>query len=151
MNVNALSSAGGAQSFSYTATADSMLYRLCVVLVDGGISPTKFGGLSSLANGIKIQTLTSTGGEIIDWNDGEDITLNYHWTHLSGADTIITAAAGDDKLNVRWTFANGLGDPLFLSVGQEFRVTIQDNLTGLTYFKIFVQGHYGHRNEYYVR
>lgn len=126
--------------FQAVPTVPVSLERLCVQIVDGGISPTKFAGLTALTNGIEVLIVTAAGATVIDFLDGETIKKNADWTFLAGTDNPIDAAAGDDQLQVRWTVSKGLGAPLELNSDRIIQMTVQDNLTEITEFRILAQG-----------
>jgi hypothetical protein len=120
--------------------------RINLVLIDTLMRPEWFGGSgvgAALANGIRAVVLDKDGNEVLDFLEGETIKANVDWALLAGVDNLIYAptGAGDDSLSVRWTLTKGLGEPgLTLEPGQIFRVIVQDDLSGLTSFRMFAQG-----------
>lgn len=115
--------------------------RVCAYITDGVTTPAKFGGLSALANGLRIVVLDANGKEALDFLEGESIKTNMDWGLLTGVDSTIRPAAGDDGIPHRWTLANAVGEPgLELEPGQIFRVIVQDDLRELTEFRMFAQG-----------
>ena len=116
------------------------LYRVTASLVNSGLRPTRFGGLTELVNGITIKLVDSVGATILDFLDGVSIKKDADWTFLTGVDGIIIASAGDDHLSIRWTISKGIGDILRLTTGEKIRITVNDNLTSITEFRAFAQG-----------
>jgi hypothetical protein len=145
--VDMSASSDTSKTFEYTVPAGKNFYlqRVNFVIVDGSITPAKFGGLSALTNGLKIQVLSSAGAEVIDFTDGQNIKTNSDFALLAGVDSIIRPAAGDDMFPVRWTIdkagdlkaekGNFIMGPLSV-----FRITVQDDLSGITLFKAMIQG-----------
>lgn len=130
--------------FDYVAAETIHLTRLNISLTDGNIQYGKFGGLAAaLTNGLLIRALDADGSGVIkDFLDGEPIKVNEHFANLAGVDAVSQPAAGLHILPVRWTFAKS-GANLQLHVGQRLRITIQDDLTGISYLAAMVQGHIG--------
>ena len=130
--------------YKYTAPEDTavLIGRCCILIVDGSQSPTKFGGINPLTNGLVVQAIDIDGTTVLqDFTGGELIKFNSEFVFLAGIDRPITAAAGDDVLEVRWTLTEaGAGSPGMLLPGQSLQVTVQDNLTAITSFRWKVQG-----------
>lgn len=116
------------------------LTRVCISIVDGGLQPAKFAGLSALTNGIKVQCVDAAGVVLVDFLDGLTIKQNADWALLAGVDAVVFASVGDDHLPVRWTLSKATGEALTLTEGRMLRFTIQDDLTGITLFRIMGQG-----------
>jgi hypothetical protein len=131
-------------AFEYTVPSGKTaeIYRLNFQITDGGIGWGEFAGLgTALGNGLKIEVIGTDDAVIIDFLNGETITVNENFNALAGVDAVSSVAAGDDHMPIRWTVAraNG-GDPLQLEEGQTFRITVQDNLTEVAFFECMVQG-----------
>lgn len=137
MNVDASSTI----TYQYTVPASKTVYlqRVNVSLVDGSMTYGKFGGLTALTNGIKVEVLDSAGGTLVDFFDGETIKANEDFAPLAGVDAIAEPAAGDDFMPVRWTISKA-GDSLRLIEGDVIRFTLQDDLSDLSYFRAMIQG-----------
>lgn len=117
-----------------------LIERFTITLVDNVQVPTKFGGLSELTNGVLVQALDQDGVTVIrDYCAGRPIKINAHFGNLAGVDNPITAASGDDALQVRWTISAAGGSLMLLS-GESFRVIVRDNFAGITEFVWMVQG-----------
>ena len=122
----------------------SYIHRVCMSIVDGGILPITFGGISALSNGLQIRVVTFADNETVyDFLDGETIKTNTDFGFLSGVDSTVEPVAqpNDDHVPVRCTIymATG-GKPLELVTGQALRITVQDNLAAITSFGAFAQG-----------
>lgn len=133
---------GAAKKFYWRCPANQIwiLQRLNFLMIDGAMSPTKFGGLAALGNGLKIEILdTDQATVLLDFLEGETIVKNADFALLAGVDDQITAAVGDDIFKVRWTLAKS-GKPIRLTSQQYIQVTVQDDLTGLTSFRAMLQG-----------
>lgn len=134
--------------FDYVAPKNVHLTRVNFSLVDDDIHYGVLGGLpTALTNGILIKALDANGvGVLIDFLEGEAIRANEDFANLAGIDATVVwqpgASAGDNFFPIRWTLAKA-GANLQLHTGQRIRITIQDNLTGLSHFTAMVQGHKG--------
>ncbi len=117
------------------------IFSFNIDIVDGGIGFNEFGGLGSpLTNGVQIEIYDDDGTTVLlDLTDGHGIKINTHWTHFAGL-AVITPAAGDDGLQVRAHLVEDNGHPIQLEEGQTFRVTVNDNLTGITHFEFMLHG-----------
>ncbi len=120
---------------------DCHLHRVNVEIVDGGITPIKFGGISALSNGLGITLVDADNVELFDFLDGLTIKRNADWGLLAGVDNAAYAAPADDHLPIRWTISKATGGrPLSLLGGKKLRFTVQDNIAALTFFRIMGQG-----------
>ena len=101
---------------------------------------TNFGGLSALSNGVLVQGIDSDGStEIIDYLDGQPLKKNGDFTRLTGVENPIHTEPLDDFFQAGWNMKKSGATPMYLP-GQRFRVTVQDNLTGITEMGWIVQG-----------
>lgn len=114
------------------------------VSTDGGLAPTRFGGITGLtnANGLLIQKRAADGTTVLKHygTDVVSIHQNHQWTYLAGGDDNDpdTQGSGPDALGVRWTFSR-TGTPLVLNAGESFNFVVRANLTGLVEFRAQVQ------------
>jgi hypothetical protein len=114
--------------------------RINITMLDGAMRPGQFGGLgAALTNGCLFQIVDVGGAEVLDFTDGVPITFNAEFALLAGVDTIIAPAAGDDWLPIRFTVAKA-GAPMLLPPGFRIRWTNRDDVSGLTTFRMMVQG-----------
>lgn len=126
--------------FEYTAPEDHVdISRLIVTIVDEGKFQTAYyGNRISLTNGIKVEIVDN--GNLLDLLDGETIKTNVGWASLCHDFTYFDIGIGNNMATMRWTFAKAKY-PLILFKGQTFRVTIQDDLTGLVEHFFQIQGY----------
>ena len=150
--LNALLTNDGGTTFDMATTADDWDYpvpddavtfvqRSLVAIQDKGIVPTKFGGENALANGCLIRCYDSDGTTLLkNWTEDFTLKANLDWALLAGPDApVIDAGGTDDGMYVRWTHAKS-GGMILLDEGQIFRVTTQDDLSGVTSMRWCLQG-----------
>ena len=145
MNVDGSSTA---VDFDYGAPKDkkATITRMLGVVVDGAMTWIKFGGLSALGSGLTIKVFEKNGTTIVhDMLGGETVKDNADWANHVGPDGPLALAAGDDAMPVRWTFKKAV-HPLELANQRILRVTVQDNLAGLTKFRLSIQGYLSDTN-----
>ncbi len=118
-----------------------VLTRLNFSLIDGAIRWGQFGGLgSALTNGLLIQAIHQDGTVLQHFGtDRNPIKANEHFANLSGVDNIVAPAAGDDALPVRFTVARS-GNKMTLYPDWRIRIVVQDDIDGLSFFRVMVQG-----------
>ena len=127
--------------FTIPSSKTLRLTRLNFSLVDGAMQYGKFGGLSALGNGLKVEILDSAGGTLCDFTGGQPIKANEQFSCLAGVDAIAEPTAGDDFMPVRFTVAKANG-PMRLNEGEVIQVVVQDNLSDLSHFRCMIQGTY---------
>lgn len=117
------------------------LTRLNFSLIDGAIRWGQFGGLgSALTNGLLIQAIDQDGTVLQHFGTNRNpIKANEHFANLSGVDNIVVPAAGDDALAVRFTIARS-GNKMTLLPNWRIRIIVQDDIDGLSFFRVMVQG-----------
>ncbi len=114
-----------------------IVYRLILTMEDNSMSWTKFAGRSALANGVVI-FVTEDGVERNIVTDpiktNRDFVWNAYDVQIDNATTAV--------LRMRWTFSKA-GTVLVLkdSFSDNFRIKIQDDLSGISYFKATIQGY----------
>ena len=119
---------------------NAAINRVNTSIVDGAMTPAKFGGLSALPNGLNIFKYEVDGITVaIDFNDGLPIKKNADWALLVGRDNTISVAAGVGGLPIRWSLWKS-GTPLFLGDGESFAFCLQDSTTGIDDFRAEIQG-----------
>ena len=134
-----------AQYFEYRAPAGEVvqLTRLLVYVADGGIwSSADYGGVSTLANGITMEVVDGTGvsaTEVFSLTDGKSIMNTIDWGIYSYDVQHIQFNSGDDHFLCRWTFSKA-GANIRLYDDVALRVTINDDLTGLSEHTFTIQG-----------
>lgn len=133
--------------FNFEVTPSTAKFQLAIsrvnfVLVDGSIRYDKFGGLAgALTNGLKVRVLDSSSAVLLDFLDGATIKTNADFGLLSGTDTIVHPAAGDDAVPIRWTIARS-GAEVVLQQGERLQIQVTDGTSALTAFKAMAQGYY---------
>jgi len=136
MNVDG---AASTTTFKYTATGDSVIIRINVLLMDTATAPSKFGGIASLTTGVLLGIFDSDGTQVLDFCDGQPIKTNADWGLLAGTDSNVDAGAGEDAASIRWTIAKS-GSPGWLPKDYYIAFTIQDDLEAIGSFRAMVQG-----------
>ncbi len=123
----------GVLSFKFT--------RINIEIVDSAIQANRFGGVGALANGCLLQIVDSDSTTILQHfgTDIQPIQQNSNFSVLAGVDAPITFVAGEDLLPIRFSIFKA-GAPMELTVGQRVRWVNQDDISGLTIFRIMVQG-----------
>ena len=127
--------------FEYTSLEDTTeLTRLIVSIVDSNtFEATQYGSRILLPNGLKVELIDAQGAVILDLLDGEVIHSNAEWQAMCFDWHYNSVGVGDNVAVARWTLEKA-GEPLYLKVGEKFRVTVQDDLTGLTSHYFQLQG-----------
>ena len=130
--------------FEFTTPADCLIARCNIYILDANPTPTVFGGLGGeLTNGLLIQVLDDTPAVIKTFVTQRPTANNADIVALAGIDVSYDLGAGTDSVAARWTFARHSGGyDLFMPAGQTFRVTIRDDLTGLTQFHWVLEGRF---------
>lgn len=134
-----------AVSFKYTVPANEEAYiaRCNIYMEDANPSPSKFGGLTALTNGLIIRVLDAQGSTLHTFNDGATIKSNSDFHSMAGVDVAYTTGQGADAVSIRWTLQRQSGGPsLVLREDEAFEVVVQDNLTGLDKFRWSLQGQF---------
>lgn len=129
-------------NFRYTVPAGKQvwLHRLHMTATNTNMSKTTFFGEVALTNGLTFQVHDQTDALLIDFLDGEPITVTHEFGALVGVDIqTVASGAGNDYESVRWTIANS-GEPLFMDEGSYIECVISDDLTGISTMKAMIQG-----------
>lgn len=129
--------------FEYQVPAGEVLElsRVNVEMMDGGMRNDRFAGIAAaaLANGCLFQVIDTNGTtELLDFLNGIPIVRNADFAPLSGVDSIIQPAAGDDLLPIRFSIFKA-GSEMLLTAGQRIRWTNRDNLSTISIFRMAVQ------------
>ena len=122
--------------FSYTASGDSSIGRIMLYLESSGaMDSTKFGDLTALGTGV---TIVCNGTTIGTWKDNIDIITSMYDFSWAGK-----AFGKETKvLTGRWTLWKADSDTrgMELDDGDVLKAVVNDNLTGLSIFRIRLQG-----------
>ncbi len=121
-------------------------FNLCMwYLEDAGALDAGFlGNNITLTNGILFEV--QLDGVLYDVLDGLPIFNNGHWKRLAFDATDFSVGQGNNIMSARFSFNKSLiglderPKPLILAPGDFVQVTIQDNLTGLEEFDVFLEG-----------
>ena len=100
-----------------------------------------YGVLSELSNGVDVLTYDGAA-TVLDLTDGLSLTTNASWARACYDADVKTWGAGDQFLSARWTFAKS-GQMIRLDgdAGEELRIVVNDNLTGLVEHYFFINGY----------
>jgi len=131
-----------AVSFQYIVPDGKVVFltHAHILIIDGGITPTKFGGIAALTNGLLVQAIDTDGSTVIaDFTGDHAIFKNSDWHLLGGSESETIAAAGDDVEEVSLSFSEESG-PLLLTEGQCFRFLVQDDLSAITEMETMIEG-----------
>ena len=129
-------------NFYYIADQKCTITRFNLILVDSAMTWNDFGGVDiSSGNGCLFQVEDAAGGVLLDFTDGQPLKSNADWSFLAGVDAVVTPAAGDDAMPVRFTIEKS-GNQLNLQSDQRIHFSVRDDLSGITLFRIMVQGYY---------
>lgn len=139
MNTN---SAATDTVFGYIVPVGKSLHwaRINMNMVDGSINPGDFGGIAGgLTDGCLLGVYDPNGVQKLDFLDNVPLRRNFEFALLAGTDVPISELAGDDMLPIRFTIARA-GDTMIIPAGWSIRWTNRDDLSGLTHFRMMVQG-----------
>lgn len=133
---------GSSTPVEFKLTAGPVLHvaRLIVLIRDNAVLAAEdYGGITGpLTNGIDVE-LWKDGALHVDLLDGLPVKSNADWARSSYDVSTTAFGAGDNYIQVRWTFAKA-GESLVLNNGDELLVRINDNLTGLVEHCFNLQG-----------
>ena len=115
------------------------LRGLTLVINDGGSVAQDVYGDAVILSGTDGLLLQYTyKGVTYDITDGVLIQSNFEWNKL--ADESIRESADSDILTVKFDFIKQFGVPIYLNPGDEFRVRVKGDLSGLQFHTFFVTG-----------
>jgi hypothetical protein len=115
------------------------LNRMIVHIADNGsILPHTYGALAALSNGLDVGIYDA--GDVLIQENEVPLKANGQWGRVCYDVSFNDRGAGFDGFcQVRWTFSK-TGQPMRLTEGQSFRITVNDDLTGLLEHYFHVQG-----------
>lgn len=131
------------KKFQYVVPTDKLLYldNVEIVLGDTGYDPDKFGGLTALTNGCKLEIYDTDGTTVLLDMLAEPIKQNYEFTHFGGVSINVVPGAVIDLISVSAHMHETYGADLLLEAGQIVQFTVQDDLdTGLDFFEATIGG-----------
>jgi hypothetical protein len=125
--------------FEYVVASDKYfgIAEINIVISDGAITPTKFGGITALSNGILWQVVDASNTLVFDFCPGGSIKQNAEFANVGGSVIILTGGA--DQISITWHAATS-GISAIIQNGWKLRITVRDDLTGLAYFRAAVTG-----------
>jgi len=132
---------GGLTPVNFTAAPPAnkniIVYRLMLVMEDASMSWKKFAGIAALANGLVIK-VTEDGVERTITTDPIKTNRDFVWNCYDVAIDNATTSV----LRMRWTFSKA-GTVLVLKDfhNDNFKIVVQDDLTGIDYLKATIQGY----------
>ena len=136
---------GAADEFLFTASARCIVARMLVSVSDtAGINAEEYGNLGgALANGITILVRDGNDVTLMDFTGQAAIKTNAEWgAYCFDVDVKSWSNAPvNELLVVRWTFEK-YGTHLILNAGDDFVVTVNDDMDGLLSHRFLLEGHY---------
>ena len=116
-----------------------VLQTLVITIIDKAIKFNKFGGISALANGVKFEF--KEGGNPAGEIPQSPIKTNSQFYEAGLTSEIQTEET--DLFTAMFNFFTQSGTTLELAAarGEFIRMTVQDDLTGLTSFKVIIHGY----------
>lgn len=123
--------------FEFTADGAVFLSSVAFSLLDATSLPTAFGGVAALTNGLTVELIDTDGTTVLhDFLAGLTVKKTADFAYLGVVTVALSVdGSGDDHQQVVWDVERTFGAPLLLKSGQALRVTVQDDLTGLTEFQ----------------
>jgi hypothetical protein len=107
---------------------------------DSPVDLASFGDLARLTNGLLLRTRNGRYKNIFNVKDNAEISgIMYDWTPF----TATNPAQGVDGFVSRLTFGSPskIGVVIRLAIGEDLEVHVQDDLSGITSFKMWAEGH----------
>ena len=140
-------SGGGAETFSMGPAAGAVwvIERMMItVAANGAFSANKYGIGAELTNGYDV-LVTDTGGTLSTLNGAIPFTTNgglgstcYDVINIGGGQ----GGGASDAIFVRWTFSKaGSAVRLIGNDSGKIEITFNDDLTGLTSHRFFIDGY----------
>jgi len=109
-------------------------------IADSPISLSLFANIAKLTNGLLLRTRNTRTKNILNVKDNRELQgLMFDFT----PSTATNPAQGEDGFVSRLTFAgqNKIGVAIRLDFGHDLEAWVQDNLLGITSFRIHAEGH----------
>jgi len=144
---DAIGDYSGAATEFYIQPASDKIFAIETVTVsiqDGQkVSADKYGGMTALTNGIDI-CIEDSGGVITNITANDQIKSNGEWASYFDSMKAHTFGTGDELVVLYWKFADS-GRSILLdgSKGEKLVFILNDDFTGLTLHRFFVQGAIG--------
>lgn len=132
-----------AKKFWHTSDENFVVRSVGIeILFAGTPTAAKFGDLSELANGCLVEVVHDDGTTVAHdffpaepWKRNADLILTGGFVFEKGPGT-------SDFVGGSWDMAKSTnGRPIVLQPGQRFQVTVRDDLSALTLFRMMARGH----------
>lgn len=119
-----------------------MVKRLILHMEDtGSFTSITFAAITGLTQGCELEM--SSGGQVIDFCDGEPIKNNSDWGRLSFNNVLNDWGGGAKQMNGRLTFGNFNQDDfgVLLEEGDKITWRVKDDLTDVTHAFLMAEGY----------
>lgn len=140
---NAIGNYASGQKFFITPQNVGEIYIINRVIIfledDANFASGGYGGLATLGTGISVDLYWKNGAVVTSLSGGINVKNNSDWARLCYDVDYDSFPAGNNYLHARWTFAKS-GHPLALEYGDEVRINMNDDLTGLVSHYFMFQG-----------
>ena len=141
MDIDGTVSAGPI-TFRHTVPAGEVhfMFHIVIHLLDGTVNLDQFGGIGTLSEGVLLCFYNSNDELILDPTDGHPIVDLSDFSIFTGIFLDKTVGNVNDVFIASWAIKDTYGGPIRMGPGDYIQLTIQDDLTELTEFHIFVHG-----------
>ncbi len=116
------------------------MYHLTIHLLDGTVNLDQFGAIGTLSEGVLLGFYNSDDELVLDPTGGHPIVDLSDFSFFTGIFLDKTVGNVDDIFISSWHLPDTYGGPVRMEPGDYLQLTIQDDLTELTEFHIFVHG-----------
>jgi hypothetical protein len=126
------------KSFKYVVPVGfvAMIARMNICVLDGESYPNRWGGIS-MSKGITFKIHDEDDSVMLDMTDGEAIKNTACMGLMSGTNIVFSSRG----CAIEWDIEH-CDSPVRISANQYISAVINDNLSGLDFFKIMVHGIY---------
>ena len=115
--------------------------RIIFQMITGSaVDLSLFGNISKLTNGLLLRTRNGKYKNVFNVKDNAEIAgVMYDWNPFAATNPV----QGIDGFVSRLTFGSPgkIGVVIHLPIGEDLEVHVQDDLTGITSFKMWAEGH----------
>jgi hypothetical protein len=131
------------KTFRYTCPVASAarIHTLSMAVDDTTCIPTGWGA-AALSNGIFIKVYDSADSVLVDLCDGVGIKSMHQMSLLAGGPDNFHDVSALDTFAFTIDFNKILGEPLLLGPSEYIGAVLADNLSGLSFFEMWVHGVY---------